>query len=191
MGQGSGGPVVAAAAPALYTVPPPPNGATLAGLRALLLAPFAAGVSCAYLSAQRSTITSFAGLTGWQRVAAPLDGSQFGEAVAKGKNGRTAAQSISLVLAGLSAPQRSAVEALIEAGPLAALCQDYAGQWWLYGQDFGLRAAASAATSGLFRGESTQTVGLAGTQRHPARQVAQARINLLYNSVTSFAQAPA
>lgn len=175
----------------LYTVPSPPQGATLAGLRALLLAPFAAGATYSYLSAQLSTVSGFAGLTGWQRVAADLAGSQFGEAVAKGKNGRTAAQSISLVLTGLSAPQRSAVEALIEAGPVVALCQDYSLQWWLYGQDFGLRVPNSAATSGLFRGESTQTVGITGTQRSAARQVAQSRMNLLYNSATQFAQAPA
>lgn len=175
----------------LYTVPPPPQGATLAGLRALLLAPFEAGATYSYLSAQRSTITNFSGLTGWEHIAADLAGSQFGELAAKGKNGRTATQTISLVLAGLSAPQRSAVEALIEAGPVVALCQDYALQWWLYGQDFGLRVPNSAFTSGLFRGESTQTLALTGTQRRAARQVAQPRINLLYNSVTQFTQAPA
>lgn len=175
----------------LYSVPPPPQGATLAGLRALLLAPFEAGASYSYLSDSLSTITNLAGLTGWQRIAADLVGSQFGEAVAKGKNGRTAAQSISIVLAGLSAPQRSAVEALIEAGPIVALCQDYSLQWWLYGQDFGLRVPNSAATSGMFRGDSTQTLGITGTQRAPARQVAQSRINLLYNSATTFTQAPA
>lgn len=175
----------------LYTVPSPPNGATLAGLRALLLAPWVAGVNYYYQSAQLSTITNFAGLTGWQVVAADLMGSQFGEAAAKGKNGRTATQSISIVLAGLSAPQRSAVEALIEAGPIVALCQDYSLQWWLYGQDFGLRLPNSAATSGLFRGDATQTLALTGTQRLPARQLAQSRLNLLYNSATQFTQAPA
>jgi hypothetical protein len=175
----------------LYSVPSPPTGATLAGLRALLLAPFGAGAAYAYLSDQLSTIRSFAGLSGWQRVEADLTGSQFGEATARGKFGPTAAQSISLVLAGLSAPQRTAVEALLDAGPVVALCQDYALRWWLYGQDFGLRVPNSAATSGQFRGESTQTVGITGTQRSAARQVAQSRINLLYNSVTTFTQAPA
>lgn len=175
----------------LYTVPSPANGVTLAGLRALLLAPWQAGATYNYLTAERSTVTSFAGLTGWQRIAAPLDGSQFGEAVSRGKNGRVSAQSISIVLAGLSAPQRTAIEQLIEAGPIVALCQDYRLQWWLFGQDFGLRVPTVANTSGLFRGDSTQSIGITGTQRSAARLIAQSRINLLYNSATNFAQAPA
>ena len=175
----------------LYSLPPPLQGATLAGLRALLLAPYVAGATYSYLSAQLSTLSGFSGLTGFQGVAADLTGSQFGEAISKGKFGRTAAQSISIVLAGMSAPQRSAVEELIEAGPVVALCQDYSLQWWLYGQDFGLRVPNSALTSGLFRGESTQSLAVTGTQRSAARQVAQSRINLLYNSSTQFAQAPA
>lgn len=174
----------------LYSVPPPPQGATLAGLRALLLAPFEAGATYSYLSAQLSTVSSFAGLTGFQRVAADLTGSQFGQARTKGKHGNTATQTISVVLAGMSSAQRSAVEALIEAGPVVALCQDYSLQWWLYGQDFGLRLPTVASTSGLFRGESTETLSITGTQRSAARQVAQSRINLLYNSATQFAQAP-
>lgn len=175
----------------IYTVPQPPKGATLAGLRALLLAPWEAGATYAYLSAQRSTVSTFSGLAGWERVAAELSGSQFGQAVANTKQGRTATQTISLSLAGLSAPQRSAIEALMDAGPLVALCQDFAGQWWLYGQDFGLRAPSSAEQSGTFRDTTSQTLSLTGTQRRAARQVAQSRVNLLYNKNTGFTQAPA
>ncbi|MDO7849030.1 hypothetical protein Q5H92_21880 [Hymenobacter sp. M29] len=175
----------------LYPVPSPANGVTLAGLRALLLAPWQAGATYSYLSAAKSTVTGFAGLTGWQRIEAPLDGSQFGEAISKGKNGRVSAQSISIVLAGLAAPQRTAVESLIEAGPIVALCQDFRLQWWLYGQDFGLVVPTVANTSGPFRGDSTQSIAISGTQRSAARLIAQSRINLLYNRATVFAQAPA
>lgn len=164
----------------LYSLPSA-AGYQLAGLKTLLLAPWSGAALYSYASPACSHLTSFTGLTGWEYVAVD-GGADFGQAAAQTKNGTAYAQAVTVNVAGLSADRRTAVEALLDAGPVVALVQDLAGQWWLYGQTAGLRllvATAKPDTAGT-------TLALTGTQREAARTVAAARVALLYNSTTSF-----
>ena len=166
----------------LYSLPSA-AGYQLAGLKTLLLAPWSGVALYAYATAACSQITNFSGLTGWEYVSCePGAGGEFGQASTKTKNGNAYAQAVNVTLSGLSADRRTAVEALLEAGPVVALCQDFTGQWWLYGQTAGLRLLTVSPKSG----EMAQTLALTGTQRAAARTVAQSRLNLLYNSSTLF-----
>lgn len=169
---------------------PPAAGYQLAGLKTLLLAPWSGAALFNYASPACSTITNFNGLTGWQRLDCS-NGAEFGEVPQLGKLGQVSPQLITVPVAGLSAEQRTLAQALLGAGPVVALCEDYARQWWLYGQEFGLRLLTSPAKGGTFRGESGQTLSLTGTQPAPAREVARSRVALLYNINTSFTTAPA
>ncbi|WP_310394154.1 hypothetical protein [Hymenobacter sp.] len=165
----------------------PATGYGLAGLKTLLLAPWSGAATYAYATAECSHLVSFSGLSGWQQLPCqPPAACEFGEAYALTEQGPAHAQAVNVALAGLSAAQRTAVQALATAGPLVALCQDYAGQWWLYGQTQGLRLLAAAARGGVFGGESGRTLALTGAQREAARTVAQSRINLLFNAATAF-----
>jgi len=165
-------------------------GYQLAGLRTLLLAPWSGAALFSYATPALSTITNFSGLSGWQRFDLER-GSEFGEVPQVGKLGEVCPQLIAVALSGLSAEQRSTIQALLTAGPVVALCEDYSRQWWLYGQDFGLRLLSATTKGGAFRGESGHSLPLAGTQLAPARIVSRSRVALLYNNSTNFTQAPA
>jgi hypothetical protein len=163
----------------LYSAPPA-GGYQLSGLRSLLLCPWSGAALYSYDTPARSTITNFSGLTGWQRIPCGEGEADFSETGAPGKLGTTYAQAVQVTLAGLSAARRTAAEALLQSGPVLALCQGMDGVWWLYGQDRGLRLTATAAKS------ATLTLPLAGIQSEAARVVASSRINLFFNSATTF-----
>ncbi len=170
----------------LYSLPPS-GGYRLAGLKTLLLAPWSGAAVYSYATAALSHITNFSGLSGWEYVACEAAAPcEFGEGFARTLNGKTYPQTISVALAGLSAARRTAVEGLIEAGPVVALVEDFNNQWWLYGQNSGLRLLTAASRGGLPGAEHGLTLPLTGTQREAARTVSQSRINLLYNNATSF-----
>ena len=169
----------------LYSLPPA-AGYQLAGLKTLLLAPWSGAALFGYATPDCSHIVGFSGLAGWQQLPVDAPGCEFGQGYAATKNGQLYSQTVAVSLPGLSAAQRSAVQALIAAGPVVALCQDYAGQWWMYGQTAGLRLLAVTGKSGAVGGEAGLSLPLTGTQREAARTVAQARVNLLFNSTTAF-----
>ncbi|MDO7846486.1 hypothetical protein Q5H92_08965 [Hymenobacter sp. M29] len=170
----------------LYSLPST-AGYRLAGLKTLLLAPWSGAASYNYASAACSRITNFSGITGWEQIPLDVPGAaQFGEQLNRTKNGKLYTQLVSLSLAQLSDAGRTAVEGLVDAGPVVALLQDYNGQWWLYGQTAGLRLLTANAQSGTYGGDGSQALPLTGTQREAARTVAVSRINLLFNSSTTF-----
>jgi hypothetical protein len=170
----------------LYSLPST-AGYRLAGLKTLLLAPWSGAASYSYATAAGSHITNFSGLTGWEQIPLDVPGAaQFGEQLSRTKNGKQYAQLVSLSLSRLSAASRTAVEGLADVGPVVALLEDYNGQWWLYGQTAGLRLLSANAQGGTYGGDGGHALPLTGTQRQAARTVAQSRINLLFNSSTTF-----
>lgn len=170
----------------LYSLPST-AGYRLAGLKTLLLAPWSGAASYQYASAACSHLTNFSGLTGWEQIQLDVpEAAQFGEQMSRTRNGKLYAQLVSLALGRLSADARTAVEGLADAGPVVALLEDYNGQWWLYGQTAGLRLLTASAQGGTYASATSHALPLTGTQREAARTVAASRINLLYNSSTTF-----
>jgi len=145
--------------------------ASVAGLRNLLLAPFAVAKTTLTSEGQIASIT---GLSGWQRFECPT-GSSFGEDWSRTKNGKQYAQALGVQIGGLTAKRRLVLQALFQQGPVVALCLDYQGQWWLYGADFGLQVPKLTAKDGY-------AFTLEGTQRQAARMVSKSLLNLIYNS---------
>jgi hypothetical protein len=170
----------------LYSLPSA-TGYRLAGLKTLLLAPWSGAASYAYATPTCSHITNFSGLTGWETIPCEMPGAcQFGEQFSRTKNGKGYGQLVALALPGLSAAARAAVEGLADAGPVVALLEDYNGQWWLYGQTAGLRLLTAEGKGGTVGNEASQALPLTGLQREAARTVAKSRVNLLYNTTTTF-----
>jgi hypothetical protein len=145
----------------------------LAGLKACLVGPWVAGANYVYASAQLDIINELDPAAVWW----PVDCQQadraceFGEAFGIDKNGQAYTQTISLALPGLAAGLRAGLQNFI-GKPLLALCQDMRSQWWLLGQDAGLRLPSYAAKSGLGGGETLTSWLLTGRQDTAARQVA-------------------
>jgi hypothetical protein len=145
----------------------------LAGLQACLVGPWVAGATYVYASAQLDILNELDPAAVWW----PVDCQQaekaceFGEAYAPDKNGDAYTQTISLALPGLAAALRAGLQNFI-GRPLLALCKDMRGQWWLLGQDAGLRLPSYAAKSGAVAGETLTSWLLTGRQLDAARQVA-------------------
>lgn len=162
----------------------------IGGVRSLLVAGFSPDVLYTYATAERHTITTFSGVVGgWQRI----DTTNEAQASAPGRNTRNgwqSAQKIDLSAAGLDVSRRAVIEALAAAPALLALVEDYAGQWWLYGQALGLKLPGYGLTTGQFRAETATTFSLERIEPAAPRRVATSFINLLYNSSTVFSEAP-
>lgn len=144
-----------------------------AGLRQLLVGPYAAGASYVYASAQLDIISELDPAAVWW----PVDCQQadkaceFSEVFTTDKNGQAYQQSIAAALPGLLVALRAGLQNFIGL-PLLALCQDMRGQWWLYGQDGRLRLPTYAAKSGPAGGETLTALQLTGRSSDAARQVA-------------------
>jgi hypothetical protein len=145
----------------------------LAGLRACLVGPWTPGASYVYASAQLDIINELDPAAIWWPVDCQLadKSCEFGEAYAPDKTGEAYTQTVALALPGLAAGLRAGLQNFIGL-PLLALCQDMRGQWWLLGQDAGLRLPSYAAKSGLGGGETLTSWLLTGRQLNAARQVA-------------------
>jgi hypothetical protein len=139
----------------------------------LLVGPWTAGASYVYASAQLDIINELDPAAVWW----PVDCSQaekaceFSEVFATDKNGEGYQQAISAALPGLRVAFRAGLQNFIGL-PLLALCQDMAGQWWLFGQDGRLRLPTYAAKSGPAAGETLTSWQLTGRSSDAARQVA-------------------
>ncbi|WP_135434102.1 hypothetical protein [Hymenobacter fodinae] len=149
-------------------------------MKTLLVAPFAKG-RFSYADANCSTISSMAGLSGWERFECS-EASEFGEQYALTKQGDQYAQAIGLLMPSLSAERRSVLQALLQTGPVIALLLDFNSNWWLYGQTRGLRLLKFQFKGGTFRGETSTGFTLEGTQDDAARAVNKTFINLIHNS---------
>lgn len=149
-------------------------------MRTLLIAPFVFG-RYSYADASRSLIQSAQGLSGWERFECS-DASEFGEQYALTKQGNQYAQAIGLLIPGLSPQKRTVLQALLATGRVIALLQDFNSNWWLYGQDSGLRILKTTFKGGVFKGESSVGFQLEGTQRDAARAVNKTFVNLIFNS---------
>lgn len=155
----------------------------IGGVRALLVAPFAKG-RFSYADPDCSLITAMQGFSGWQRFECS-DQSEYGEQYESTKNGEQYDQVIGLLIPGLSADKRSVLQRLLQTGRVVCLLQDFAQQWWLYGQTSGLKLLKTKFKGGSFRAETTLGFTLEGKQTQAARQVNKTFINLIYNSSTT------
>lgn len=144
-----------------------------AGLRALLVGPWVAGASYVYASAQRDIISELDPAAVWWPVECSQaeKACEFSEVFSLDKQGDSYQQAINAALPGLRVAFRAGLQNFIGL-PLLALCQDMAGQWWLFGQDGRLRLPAYAAKSGAAQGETLTSWQLTGRSREAARQVA-------------------
>ncbi|MDF7810753.1 hypothetical protein [Hymenobacter sp. YC55] len=157
----------------------------IGGVKTLLVAPFASGLF-AYADQDMSLINSFSGLSGWQRFECG-DASEFGEGYNPTKNGDQYSQAVSVLVPALSKERRSVLQALLKE-PVLCLVLDYNGNWWLYGQDRGLRVPKAQNKGGAYRGESSFSFSLEGIQDEAARVVLRSFINLIFNNTTPVVQ---
>jgi hypothetical protein len=163
--------------------------AAIGGVRALLVAAFSSEALYTYATAERQTITAVTGLSGWQRLDLP----DTAQAAAPGKmtvGGWQYTHQIELGAPGLAVARAYVADAL-KTGPVVALVQDYAGQWWLLGQRLGLLLLSSTWATGSYKGDTTQSFTLARLEPQQPRRVAVSFVNLIYNSSTVFSEAPA
>jgi hypothetical protein len=162
--------------------------AAIGGVRALLVAAFSSEALYTYATIERHTITAITGLSGWQRLDLP----DTAQASAPGKrtlNGWQYEQQLELSAPGLAVARAYVAEAL-KTGPVVALVQDFAGQWWLMGQTFGLLLQATKWATAAYKGETGQSFTLARLEPQPPRRVAVSFVNLIYNASTVFTEAP-
>ncbi len=163
--------------------------AAIGGVRALLVAAFSSEALYTYATAERHTITAISGLSGWQR----FDLSDAAQAAAPGKlslNSWQYEHQLSLSAPGLAVARAYVAEAL-KTGPVTVLVQDYAGQWWLLGQAFGLLLLTTGWATGSYKADTAQAFTLGRLEPAQPRRVAASFVNLLYNSSTVFVEAPA
>ncbi|GAB2542389.1 hypothetical protein [Rufibacter soli] len=142
-----------------------------AGVKSCLLTFFQPDAPVFYTSDQLDTISTLglsfqAGLSCLVEGAA---GNQFAETQTSDRNGDLYLQVVNLSNAGLSADKRTLLAAIAE-HKAHALIQDFHGNWWLYGQNRGLKIRYKTdSDTGL-------SITLAGVEREPARLVSLALI---------------
>lgn len=138
-----------------------------AGFRACLLTFFQPGVEAFYATSQLDTIATL-GLSFQQGLSAMVEaqeGSTFAETQTTNLQGDLFIQSINLATGGLSVEKRTLLRSL-SGHRVHALVQDMAGNWWLYGQERGLRVVVKSSS------DTGMSLAITGTEAEPARRVA-------------------
>ncbi|TPE44928.1 hypothetical protein [Pontibacter mangrovi] len=142
-----------------------------AGFRSCLLTFFQPGVEAFYATAELGTIATL-GLSFQEGLSAFVEaqeGSTFAETQTTNLQGDLYIQSISLAAGGLSVEKRELLRSL-SGHRVHALVQDMSGNWWLYGQERGLRVAVKSAS------DTGMSLAITGLEREPARRVAASLI---------------
>ncbi|MBA9076070.1 hypothetical protein [Rufibacter quisquiliarum] len=137
-----------------------------AGVKACLLTFFQPEATVYYTTPQLDTIGTL-GLSFQAGLSALVEGAQgnlFSETYTSDRNGRLYVQVVNLSSPQLTADRRTLMEA-ISRGRAHALIQDMDGQWWLYGQERGLKLRYKTDT------DTFLTISLSGMEREPARLV--------------------
>lgn len=137
-----------------------------AGFRACLLTFFQPGVEAFYATSQLDTIATLGldfqeGLSAWVEAQ---DGSTFAETQTSNLQGELFIQLINLATGGLSVEKRTLLRSL-SGHRVHALVQDLSGNWWLYGQERGLRVVVKSAS------DAGMSMAITGLEREPARRV--------------------
>lgn len=142
-----------------------------AGFRACLLTFFQPGVEAFYATADLDTISTLGlsfqdGLSAWVEAQ---QGSGFSETQSSNLQGELFIQSINLAAGVLDGEKRSLLQRL-RGQRVHALVQDLSGNWWLYGQQRGLRLVFKSDS------ETGLSIALSGTEKEAARLVAASLI---------------